>query len=119
MQLPALAIFTAILLAQGPYSRAEYRVFRLKIEKRAPASAPVADPAANPAADPAASPARFVDSTLDPDQYRGYFPVGEDEVVTYADTWRCRGRTDNKPHCPNPRDAASVEGPETVPAPAP
>lgn len=113
----------AIFLAQGPYSRAEYRVFRLKIEKRAPASAPVADPATNPAADPAAetaaSPARFVDSTLDPDQYRGYFPVGEDEVVTYTDTWRCRGRTDNKPHCPNPRDAASVEGPETVPSPAP
>lgn len=82
---------------------AEYRVFLLKIEKRRPASA-------QEAADSAAAPARFLESTLDPEQYRGYYPVADDEQVTYVDTWRCRGRTDHRPLCPNPRGPAAIPG---------
>lgn len=79
---------------------AEYRVFVLRIEK--------------PGAEP-----RFVESTLDPVQYRGYHLVAEDEVITYTDTWRCRGRTDHRPHCPNPRDPASLpQSPDSLENPA-
>lgn len=78
-------------------AQAEYRVFVLKITKRAPASAPGAPPAAAPDS-------RLVTSTLDPEQYRGYYPVALDEDITYIETWRCYGRTDNfKDFCPNPK----------------
>lgn len=80
----------------------EYRVFLLKIEKAGSTEAPEE------------TSARFVESTLDPVQYRGYYPVADDEIITYVDTWRCRGRTDGKPHCPNPRAPASLpEGPDS------
>lgn len=76
-------------------SQAEYRVFVLKIGKRDPA---------------AAADYRLVESTLDPLQYRGYYPVAPDEEVTYTETWRCYGRTDNfKPHCPNPKGQIPTE----------
>lgn len=45
-------------------------------------------------------------STLDPLQYRVYYPVGLDDKVTYRSTWRCRGNTSNKPICPRPEKAA-------------
>ncbi|WII71390.1 hypothetical protein QJS83_13050 [Bdellovibrio sp. 22V] len=72
---------------------AEYRVFLLKISKKP------ADPRA-----PASQDFRLVESTLDHVQYRYYYPVAPNEEVTYIDTWRCYGRTDDfKPHCPNPK----------------
>jgi hypothetical protein len=46
---------------------------------------------------------RVVLSTLDPNQYRGYYPVKPDEKITYRQTWRCRGNTSGfKPICPKP-----------------
>lgn len=69
---------------------AEYRVFLLKISKTTQA-----DPTQD---------FRLVESTLDPEQYRAYYPVAADESITYIDTWRCYGRTgDFQPHCPNPK----------------
>lgn len=80
-----LSAFLFSLLASSAH--AEYRVFVLKISKRAPASD-----------------SRLVTSTLDPEQYRGYYPVALDEDITYIETWRCYGRTDNfKDFCPNPK----------------
>lgn len=75
-------------------AHAEYRVFLLKISKRS------TDPNAPPAS-------RLVESTLDHIQYRYFYQVDADEDVTYIATWRCRGRTDNQPHCPNPKDPAA------------
>ena len=65
---------------------AEYRVFVLKIGKRG------------------GTDSRLVTSTLDPEQYRGFYPVGLDEDITYIQTWRCFGRTgDFEDFCPNPK----------------
>ncbi|MNK07432.1 hypothetical protein D3C87_253460 [compost metagenome] len=82
-------------------SKAEYRVFLLKIAKRAPATA---TPEAVTQTPPLTQDYRLVESTLDPIQYRYYYPVAADEEVSYTETWRCYGRTDGfKPHCPNPK----------------
>jgi|GEM_PF-920504 hypothetical protein len=86
----------------GVTAHAEYRVFTLKISKKS------ADPK-TPSQD-----FRLVESNLDPEQYRGYYPVAPDEEITYIDTWMCYGRTDGfKEFCPNPkgqkdRDPAST-----------
>ena len=82
-------------------AQAEYRVFVLKITKTSK------DPSV-----PASS--RTLESTLDPDQYRGYYTVEADETVSYTDTWRCRGRTNDLPLCPNPRNPASTQGPDSA-----
>lgn len=77
------------------FGYAEYRVFLLKIAKKAPVQN---------TAPPTPQDFRLVESTLDHIQYRYYYPVAADEEVTYIDTWRCYGRTDNfQPHCPNPK----------------
>lgn len=91
-----LVLLSAFFFLLTPLSvRAEYRVFLLKIAKRAPAS----DPTAAPPQD-----YRLVESTLDPIQYRYYYPVAQDEEISYTETWRCYGRTDHfKPYCPNPK----------------
>lgn len=49
-------------------------------------------------------------STLDPDQYRTQYPLSSDEKITYVQTWRCFGRTDNfTPICDKPdKKPASV-----------
>jgi hypothetical protein len=95
-----LSAFFLFLLSNSAH--AEYRVFVLKIAKRASASS-----SAKASADqspPIEQDYRLVNSTLDPEQYRGYYPVGLDEDITYIDTWRCYGRTDNfKDLCPNPK----------------
>lgn len=45
---------------------------------------------------------RQIQSTLDPQQYQSIYQP-QDETVTYVQTWRCRGRTDQfKPHCQSP-----------------
>lgn len=95
----ALAALLTIAALRAVPASAEYRVFVLKIET------------------PGQEPQTLL-STLDPWQYVGYYPVKPDARVTYINTWRCRGRTDGLPFCPDPRAPASVEGPESA-APAP
>ncbi|WP_413584768.1 hypothetical protein [Bdellovibrio sp. HCB274] len=83
-------------------SQAEYRVFVLKISKSPSASAEAT--AGQAAAAEEEQGFRLVESTLDPEQYRAFYPVAADETVTYIDTWRCYGRTGGmQPHCPNPK----------------
>lgn len=74
--------------------QAEYRVFLLRFSK--------------PAAEPGQpDQIRLVESTLDPEQYRLYYPTDPKEQLSYIDTWRCFGRTDYyKPFCPSPRAPA-------------
>jgi hypothetical protein len=90
-----------ILLLLPALTQAEYRVFVLKISK-------ISKDSSIPAS------SRTLESTLDPDQYRGYYTVEADETVTYNDTWRCRGRTNDLPLCPNPRNPASTQGPDSA-----
>nr|BFD67718.1 hypothetical protein HAGR004_27400 [Bdellovibrio sp. HAGR004] len=97
------AFFFVLLPSLG---KAEYRVFLLKISKRAPANTP----APPPGTPPPAQDFRLVESTLDHIQYRYYHQVAPDEDVTYIDTWRCYGRTgDFKHHCPNPKGQIPAE----------
>lgn len=90
-----------IFLFVFSFARAEYRVFELEIT-----AYEQPDPAA-PSADPAKLPVelgkRVVTSTLDPQQYRGYFTVQPNEQIRYIATWKCKGRTGNKDYCPNPK----------------
>lgn len=45
-----------------------------------------------------------IETTLDPEQYIGFYPLKNDEEISYIETWRCLGRTDFfKSHCDNPR----------------
>jgi hypothetical protein len=86
------------------FSHAEYRVFVLKISKRAPAGT------AAPASAEGGQGFRLVESTLDPEQYKGFYPIAPDEDITYIDTWRCYGRTgDFAPLCPNPKGQNPAE----------
>lgn len=108
-----LSRFSLILLflIYAGSASAEYRVFLLKIYKvenpsRNPAETedePEAQESAN--TDSASnSDFRLVESTLDPLQYRQYYPLASNEAVVYIDTWRCYGRTDQfKKFCPNPK----------------
>lgn len=46
---------------------------------------------------------RVVESTLDPDQYRGVYPLENHESITYVETRKCLGRTDfHKSYCRKP-----------------
>ncbi len=46
---------------------------------------------------------RQIQSTLDPEQFKSVYPLHPDETVTYVQTWRCRGNTDQyKAHCQSP-----------------
>ncbi len=42
-------------------------------------------------------------SNLDPEQYVRYYPILSGEKIKYIDTWICKGRTNGKDYCPNPR----------------
>jgi hypothetical protein len=65
---------------------AEYRVFTLHISN--------AD----------ATQVKQVQTTLDPEQYIGFYPLQKGQTISYIETWKCLGRTDLfKPHCDNPR----------------
>jgi len=55
---------------------AEYRAFNLRIEK-------IDNPEVY----------RETISNLDPQQYRGYYPIQNDEHIYYTDSWMCKGRT--------------------------
>lgn len=68
---------------------------------------------------------RTVISTLDDQQYPGYYPLLAGERVEIRSTWMCWGRSDYfKQICPNPNppaDGAPAPGPtanSTAPAPA-
>ncbi len=50
---------------------------------------------------------KIVKSTLDPDQYRGYFPTAPTDQITYLETWKCKGNTANLPMCKSPREIAA------------
>lgn len=74
-----------LLVLAATSAHAEYRAFELVIT------------------DSTSGQERVVLSTLDPNQYRGYYPVKLTERVSYRQTWRCKGNTaDFKPICPKP-----------------
>lgn len=77
--LVSLLIFSAISLS----AKAEYRAFELEIE------------------DVDSGEIRRVVSTLDHIQYPEYYPLKPTEQIFYVDSWMCRGRTNNRPICPN------------------
>jgi hypothetical protein len=67
------------------FAHAEYRAFELVISN------------------PTTGQERVQRSSLDPQQYRRYYPVKVDESVVYRATWMCRGNTSHrKPICPQP-----------------
>ncbi|HND85953.1 MAG TPA: hypothetical protein PLU50_09110 [Pseudobdellovibrionaceae bacterium] len=77
---------------------AEYRVFRLEIRPRQPRGQDKGTPAPNLGG------GRVVLSTLDPQQYREFYPVSPQDQVTYTRTWRCFGDTSGfQALCPDPR----------------
>lgn len=91
-----MILLTSLVFIFSSASFAEYRVFLLKFEKKS----------IQPGVPPQV---RFLESTLDPEQYPRYFTVSKDETISYQDTWRCFGRTDNmKPFCPNPKSSPII-----------
>ncbi len=48
-------------------------------------------------------------TSLDPDQYRGYFQTKAGDHITYLETWKCKGNTANRPICQSPREIAAQE----------
>ena len=65
--------------------QAEYRVFKLQFENSKTHLT------------------RQILSTLDPIQYQTIYPLPLGETVTYVQTWRCKGRTDQlKSYCQSP-----------------
>jgi hypothetical protein len=118
-----LLFFVPISLCQRE-AAAEYRVFVLKIS-RAPAAGPGTDSslektpldipptAPNPKAPVPAPAPKLIQSTLDPNQYPGYYPLEKDESIVYVDTWKCPGRTgDYKPLCQRPSLPLQMPTPE-------
>jgi hypothetical protein len=91
-----LSIF-ALILFQANRTKGEYRAFLLEINS------------------PGAEQPRLVESSLDPLQYRYYYPLRPEETVSYTKTWRCPGRTSNLPVCKNPKDTAPGEEPDQAP----
>ncbi len=64
------------------FAYAEYRVFTLLIENKK------------------TNITKTIDSTLDPDQFKTFYPLSPDEEISYIDTWMCKGFTGFlKPHC--------------------
>jgi len=88
-------------------ARAEYRAFWLEIK-------------------PANGEVQKIKSSLDPDQYPGYFPIPAGAQIKYTETWMCRGRTNGVSICKSPseikaeqdadKDANSGQSPERKPA---
>ena len=76
---------------------AEYRVFKLQITNTKTKQV------------------RTIQSTLDPVQYRGIYQP-ENSTITYVQTWRCPGRTDQfKEHCPAPSATPAISPVEVKP----
>ncbi|MFN7906175.1 MAG: hypothetical protein ACK5P5_13425 [Pseudobdellovibrionaceae bacterium] len=115
-----LSLFKSILISLficmavfPEMAQAEYRVFQLRISKvnttktvDAGTNKPPDETPAVANAQPEEPTFRELLSTLDPEQYRYYYPVAADEVVKYVATWRCFGRTNDRDFCPNPKAQA-------------
>jgi hypothetical protein len=71
--MPYFILLMVILFSE--FSQAEYRVFTLKITNSK------------------TQVSRTIKSTLDPEQYKSYYPLNNDEQISYVKTWRCRGST--------------------------
>lgn len=86
MQQNSKAVLSIIsIFIFGSVTQAEYRAFVLKITNNK------------------TNTNRFVESTLDPEQYKTIYPLNPDEKISYVNTWRCPGRTDQfKIICPEP-----------------
>ena len=85
------------LLFMLNFTHAEYRAFELVITN------------------PTTGQERVALSTLDPRQYRRYYPLRYEERVTYRATWMCKGNTSgHKPVCAKPAEGS---GPSAAPAP--
>jgi hypothetical protein len=94
------ALLFVIFILQSP-AMAEYRVFRLKIDRLNP--------------DGSIALTRETLSVLDPRQYQAYYPVAANERVLYTQTWRCHGRTDQfKPFCEAPSQNLSEKSAQTL-----
>ena len=84
-----IALWLSLLFASSVH--AEYRAFELVIT------------------DPTSGQDRVAISTLDPNQYRRFYPIKLNEKITYRATWRCRGNTSGlkaiclKPDLPAPQ----------------
>lgn len=59
---------------------------------------------------------REVTSTLDPLQYRTYYPLPKEYSALYTQTWMCYGRTSHQPICPNPKNEQRTPASEDSPA---
>lgn len=93
------------LISFSPNIFAEYRLFLLEIGPPTKTN-----PDQSPADEKPNNQLRYVTSTLDPLQYKYYYPVQTGEIVTYTQTWMCRGRTGNgTPYCPNPKAKLETE----------
>ena len=89
-------LFTLLITFMS--AQAEYRAFELVIT------------------DSATGNERVQISTLDPNQYRTYYPVKYTETVQYRATWMCRGNTSARPICSRPEEQDSQP---VQPPPAP
>lgn len=106
--------YTLIIISLLSFSAfAEYRVFQLKIYKEAKSN--TQDTSRVPQAQlgvssqgqqadlPQEAGVKIFLSNLDPEQYIGYYPLEKDEKIKYISTWMCRGRTNGKDYCQDPR----------------
>lgn len=90
-------VVSCLILSFTLSAHAEYRAFMLEVK------------------DSAGLVVRTFKSSLDPDQYRGFYPLKDGESITYIDTWMCQGRTENfQPICASPRE--SMGDAERLPA---
>lgn len=85
----------ALVILFSELSHAEYRVFTLKITNTKTQIS------------------RTIKSTLDPEQYKSFYPLSNEEQISYVKTWRCRGSTrDFAALCEAPM-APQLSAPET------
>ena len=102
----AIVVVTAMINLMPLATEAEYRAFRLQITKinRDPQNTEPPE-------------IRTTMSTLDPLQYPYYYPLADNEIVSYTETWMCRGRTsDFAPICPPPPKKSKAKiGPDLSP----
>lgn len=63
---------------------------------------------------------RLVTTSLDPLQYKKYYPLQDNESLKLVDTWMCRGPTNMREPCASPRTRPKTQSsiPEAVPSAA-